>query len=99
MYPRNGSYRKSRDAMTSHMLDTIVALGPHAANVLAAEERHQEAQQYASQWAATHQAREHTPCAFRRWSGEFLVRTGRRLQGAAASTGSELVPATARPQG
>jgi hypothetical protein len=98
MYPHDETYRKSPEAMPSHMLDTVVALGPYAASALAAWERHQEAQQYASQSIATHQAREHTPCAFRRWSGEFLVRTGRRLQGAAVSTGGEMLNPAAHPQ-
>src|SRR5215211_95124 len=94
VYPRNSSYHRTSKDATSQMLDTIVACGPLAANVLAAEERHLEAQQYATQWTATHPDRTQGPRAWRHWSGKLLVRVGHRLEGAASTVEAEIQPAT-----
>jgi hypothetical protein len=94
MYPHESSYRRTPDDVTSRLLNTITALGPYAASYLAAEERHLEAQQYATQWAATHPAREPAPRAWRQWSGKLLVRVGHRLEGVASTIEAEIQPAT-----
>jgi hypothetical protein len=82
MYPYEAPHHKAADARSRHLLDTIVACGPYAAHMLAAEERRQEAEHMAALWAATHAARERTPGAGRRWLGTLLVRLGGRLLGA-----------------
>ena len=94
MYAHSSSYRRTPDEVTSHLLSTVSALGPYAASYLAAEERHLEAQQYATQWAATHPAREQAPRAWRQWSGKLLVRVGHRLEGTAPVVGVEMQSAT-----
>jgi hypothetical protein len=93
MYPHSSSYSKTPDAWTSHVLDTIHACGLNAGQAMAAEERHQEAQQYAAQWIATHPTRERTPRAWRQWSGKLLVRAENRLEGGAPRLGAEIQPA------
>jgi hypothetical protein len=80
------SHHTAADAYTRHVLDTIVACGPHSAQLLALEERQQDAQRRAAIWATTRTGRERTPSAGRRWLGALLVRAGGRLQGAPAAT-------------
>jgi hypothetical protein len=77
----------------SHSFDAFHAAGL-TAQMLAAEDGHREAQQYAVKWVTAHQVREHTPCALRRWSGEFVIRIGLRLRGATSVVGVEIQSAT-----
>jgi hypothetical protein len=94
MYPHNASYRNTSDAYTSHVLDMLHGCGLNAGQVLAAEERHVEAQQLATMWAATHQGRKQASRSWRQWSGNLLVRAGHRLAGVAPEVGLEIQPAT-----
>jgi hypothetical protein len=85
---------KTANARKNHVLDTIVVGGPLTAHVLAAEERQREALRQAEIWAATHQDRERTPSAWRRWCGTLLVRVGNRLQGVTTPAAVELTQVT-----
>jgi hypothetical protein len=94
MYPHSPSPYKTPDAWTSYTLKTIHDSGLNAGRMLAAEERHREAQQYAAQCLTTHPDHEKAPHAWRRWSGKLLVRAGHRLQGATPTLGADIQPAT-----
>jgi hypothetical protein len=76
------SSRRAAAARRKHVLDTIVSCGPMAALVLAAEERHQDAERQAAIWTATRAEDVRTGGAWRRRLGLLLIRAGHRLQGA-----------------
>ena len=80
MYPNASAHYTVADAYLHRALDTVVNGGPLAAQILAAQERQQEAQSWAAVWVATHTARKRMPGAWRRWLGTFLVGAGTRLQ-------------------
>jgi hypothetical protein len=87
------SYHKAADARMHHVLDTIRDCGPFAPQMLAAEERWREAEQWAAVRSATHTTRERTPGAWRRSLGTLLVRAGIRLQGAVPAATADMTQA------
>jgi hypothetical protein len=96
MYPQETPHYRAVDARRNRVLDTIVDCGSLASQVLAAENRQQQAVDRAAVWAATHAPRERTPSRWRCWFGAVLVRVGRRLQGAAPDMPVDVAPAVNR---
>jgi hypothetical protein len=92
MYPNNGSYRNTPDALSTHTLNTMHSCGLNAGQFLAAEARHLDlaAQQLAMQRTAPHSAPKQAPRKWRQWSGNVLVRAGNRLQGVVVPTGTQI---------
>ncbi|MFL5758891.1 MAG: hypothetical protein ACJ789_04085 [Thermomicrobiales bacterium] len=87
MYPHTSSDYKTPDAFILH------GCGLNGGQVLAAAERHLRDQQFAQQWIATHPDRERAPRAWRKWSGNLLIRAGHRLEGVTPTIGVEIKPA------
>jgi hypothetical protein len=63
------------------VFDAWLLYGPLAAEKAAADERHEQARQWAVLWNMMQPVHARRPGVWRRWAGAFLVRVGRGLQG------------------